>query len=207
MRKAIAGRLLLAAGLLCAMTGLAAAQGSLGMRAGGQGARPQPAMERAFGLPGMQGRWWTQPRVVEYLKLTEEQQKAMDGILMEHREKLIDLRAALEKTELKLEVLVGDAQPNEGAIVAQIDKVAQARADLEKANARYLLAVWSKLTPEQRIQVKQFRANGFARPNWGPGQGGDGGDREHRFVNRPDGAPKAFDQGQGTQGQGAEPKQ
>jgi Spy/CpxP family protein refolding chaperone len=112
--------------------------------------------------------------VVEYLKLTEEQQKAMDGILMEHREKLIDLRAALEKTELKMEGLVGDVQPNESAIVAQIDKVAQARAELEKANARYLLAVWSKLTPEQRTQVKQFRANGFARPNWGSGQKGEG---------------------------------
>jgi len=190
MRKTIAGRMMLAAGLLCAMTGMAAAQAGQGMRAGAQGARPQPAVERALGLPGMQGRWWVQPRVVEYLKLTEDQQKAMDGILMEHREKLIDLRAALQKTELKLEELVGDAQPNEAAIVAQIDKVAQARAELEKANARYLLAVWSKLTPEQRTQVKQFRANGFSRPNWGPGQMGQGRMRPGRMHERPEAAPQ-----------------
>jgi protein CpxP len=191
MSGTMAGRLLLAAGLLCAMTGIAVAQGDPGMRAGGQGARHQPPIERAFSLPGQQGRWWTQPRVVEYLKLTEEQQKAMDGILMEHREKLIDLRAALEKTELKMEALVSDAQPNEAAIVAQIDKVAQSRAELEKANARYLLAVWSKLTPEQRTKVKQFRANGLSRPNWGPGRMGERGMHPGMMMReRPDAPPQ-----------------
>ena len=48
-----------------------------------------------------------------------------------------------------MEPLVKDDQPNEASILAQIDKVAQARAELEKANARYLLALRSKLTPEQ----------------------------------------------------------
>jgi protein CpxP len=191
MSGTMAGRLLLAAGLLCAMTGIAVAQGGPGMREREPGARPQPPIERAFGLPGQQGRWWTQPRVVENLKLTEEQQKAMDGILMEHREKLIDLRAALEKTELKMEGLVGDAQPNEAAIVAQIDKVAQSRAELEKANARYLLAVWSKLTPEQRTKVKQFRANGLSRPNWGPGRMGERGMHPGMMMReRPDAPPQ-----------------
>jgi Spy/CpxP family protein refolding chaperone len=127
-------------------------------------------MERAFGMPGAQGRWWNNPRVVEALKLTEEQQKAMDGILMNHREKLIDLRASLQKQDLRMEELIADVHPEEGAIVAQIDKVAQARAELEKANARFLLAVWSKLTPEQKTQLNQLRTNGWQRGNWGQEQ-------------------------------------
>ena len=48
-----------------------------------------------------------------------------------------------------MEPLVRADQPNEAKILAQIDKVAQARAELEKANARYLLALRSKLTPDQ----------------------------------------------------------
>jgi len=69
---------------------------------------------------------------VERLKLTDEQRKAFDGILLEHREKLIDLRASLEKAELVLEPLMGDDQPNEAKILAQIDKVAQARPSSKK---------------------------------------------------------------------------
>jgi hypothetical protein len=48
-------------------------------------------------------------------------------------------------------------QPNETRILAQIDKVAQARAELEKANARFLLAIRGKLTPEQWKQLQAER--------------------------------------------------
>lgn len=58
-----------------------------------------------------------------------------------------------------MEPLVSADQPNESRILAQIDKVAQARAELEKANARYLLALRNKLTPDQWKQVQAFRAN------------------------------------------------
>jgi Spy/CpxP family protein refolding chaperone len=116
-------------------------------------------MERAFGPQGDHGRWWNNPKIIERLKLTDEQRKAFDGIMQEHREKLIDLRANVEKAEVEMEPLVGADQPNESRILAQIDKVAQARAELEKANARFLLAIRSKLTPEQWKEVQTFRAN------------------------------------------------
>ena len=44
-----------------------------------------------------------------------------------------------------MEPLMRADQPNETAILAQIDKIAQARAELEKANARFLLAIRGKL--------------------------------------------------------------
>src|SRR5208337_2446320 len=119
----------------------------------------RPPMERAFGLQGGHGGWWNNPRVVERLKLTDEQRKEFDDIFLQHREKLIDLRASLQKAELALEPLVSDSQPNEAKILAQIDKVAQARAELEKANAAYLLAIRSKLTAEQWKQLQADRAN------------------------------------------------
>ena len=130
----------------------------------------RPPMERALGANGEHGKWWNNPTVVDKLKLTDDQRKGMDAIFLQHREKLIDLRANLEKAELQMEPLMGADQPNETAILAQIDEVAQARAELEKANARFLLALRGKLTPDQWKQVQEFRANRQnMRHNWGPG--------------------------------------
>ena len=53
-----------------------------------------------------------------------------------------------------MEPLVAAESPDEAKIVAQIDKVAQARAELEKANARMLLGIRRLLTPEQWNQLK-----------------------------------------------------
>jgi hypothetical protein len=119
---------------------------------------------------------------VAELKLTDAQRKSMDDILLAHREKLIDLRASLEKAELTLEPLMKEDQPNEAQILAGIDKVAQARAELEKANARFLLAIRGKLTPEQWKQLQADREHhgqqgrgGFGRDGQGRGGQGAGG--------------------------------
>ena len=158
------------------MAGSALAQAPMGGGGGMGMGEHRPPMERAFGARGDQGRWWNNPRMVAELKLTDEQRKAMDDILLTHREKLIDLRASLQKAELELEPLVKGNQPNEARILAQIDKVAQARAELEKANARFLLAIRGKLTPEQWKQVQALRDHrGQQGRGWGrEGQGGPG---------------------------------
>jgi hypothetical protein len=63
--------------------------------------------------------------------------------------------------------MMGQDQPNETAVMSQIDKIAQARAELEKANARFLFALRAKLTPEQWKQVQEFRAtHDGKRRNW-----------------------------------------
>ena len=129
----------------------------------------QPPMERAFRFAGTHGRWWNNPRIVEQLKLTDDQRKAMDQILFQHREKLINLQANLERANLALQPLMNADTPNQAAINAQIDKVVQARADLERANARFLLAIRMKLTPDQWKQVQNFRNEAVMRR--GPGGG------------------------------------
>lgn len=110
-------------------------------------APPRPPLQRALGGPT--GRWWSRPDMVQRLGLTPEQQKRMDDIFQQHRLKLIDLNAAVQKEEVIMEPLVSAANPDEQKIIAQIDRVAQARAELEKANARMLLDLRRVLTPEQ----------------------------------------------------------
>jgi Spy/CpxP family protein refolding chaperone len=145
-------------------------------------------MERALGMNG--GRWWNNPDMIEKLKLTDDQRKAMDQILLDHRKDLIDKRGAVEKAELDLEPLMQDDQPTEGKVLAQIDKVAQARAELEKANARFLLAIRAKLSSEQWKQLKAARAERIEHREW----------RDRRDGNKPPGPPPPANPGPGPQG-------
>ena len=121
----------------------------------------RPPLERAL-MPGPPGRWWNNPQAVQRLGLDSDQQKKMDDIFQQNRLRLIDLNASLQKEELIMEPLVAADQPDEARILAQIDKVAQARAELEKANARFLLGIRRVLTPEQwkKLQSENPPAEG-----------------------------------------------
>jgi Spy/CpxP family protein refolding chaperone len=105
-------------------------------------------MERAFRM-GPRGRWWDNPEIAQKLGLSADQQKKMDDIFLQSRLKLIDEHASVEKEEAILEPLLSAEQPDESRILAQIDKVAQSRAELEKANARMLLGLRGVLTTAQ----------------------------------------------------------
>ena len=124
-----------------------------------------PLMEGQFGHH--LGRWWNNPRMIGALKLTDDQRKAMDTILFKHREKLIDLRADLERAELEMQPLMSASQPDQKTIEAQIDKIVAARGALEKANARFLLDIRMKLTSEQWKQLQEMRST--MRAHRGPG--------------------------------------
>jgi Spy/CpxP family protein refolding chaperone len=108
----------------------------------------RPPMERAFRM-GPRGKWWDNPAIAQKLTLSADQQKKMDDIFLQSRLKLIDEHASVEKEEAILEPLLSAEQPDESRILAQIDKVAQSRAELEKANARMLLGLRGVLTTAQ----------------------------------------------------------
>jgi Spy/CpxP family protein refolding chaperone len=138
----------------------------------------RPPMERAFrghGGPGSghgpMGKWWDNPQLAKDLNLGDDQKRKMDDIFQQSRLKLIDLHASLQKEEATLEPMISADSPNESQILAQIDKVAQARAELEKSNARMLLSIRQVLTADQWTKLRASRAERMMR---GPG-GPDGG--------------------------------
>jgi protein CpxP len=128
----------------------------------------RPPIEQAL-HGGGPGRWWNNPEMAQKLGLTPDQQKRMDDIFQQNRMKLIDLNASLQKEEATMDPLMEADQPDEARILAQIDRVAQARAELEKADARMLLGIRRTLTPEQ---WKKLQAEG---PGPRRGTGGHGG--------------------------------
>lgn len=106
---------------------------------------------------GPRGRWWMDPVLMQKLGMTADQQKRIDELFQQSRLKLIDLSAALHKEEAVLEPLLSAERPEEAPILLQIDRIAQARAELEKANARMLLGFRNVLNPEQwkKLQAEQ----------------------------------------------------
>jgi Spy/CpxP family protein refolding chaperone len=142
-----------------------------GMRMAGGGMR----MEGGFhiGPPGM---WWKNPAIVQRLTLTADQSKKMDDIFQASRLRLVDLKANLEKQELMLQPMLAANPPDTAKALVEIDKVAQARADLEKENAKMLLGIRGVLTPDQwtKLQTHDRPAPDAAAPPSGPRQPGGG---------------------------------
>lgn len=134
-----------------------------------------------IGPPGI---WWHNPDLIQKLNLTPDQQKRMDDILQQSRLQLIDLRANVEKQEVLMEPMLAANPPDTNKILAQIDHTAQARAELEKANAKMLLGIRNVLTPDQwtKLQAVQrerrgmrMRRGGMPGSSGGPGGPGGGG--------------------------------
>jgi Spy/CpxP family protein refolding chaperone len=124
-----------------------------------------------IGPPGM---WWKNPGIVQRLTLTPDQTKKMDDIFQASRIELIGLRAAVETENARLEPMLSANPPDTAKALLQIDKVAQARANLEKADARMLLGIRGVLTPDQWTRL-HAGPGGFGRPGETPGAPQPGG--------------------------------
>jgi Spy/CpxP family protein refolding chaperone len=152
--------------------------GKMDQGRGGWGEGMHPGFR--IGPPGM---WWHNPDLIQKLALTPDQQKRMDDILQQSRLQLVDLRANVEKQELLMEPMLAANPPDTNKILAQIDHTAQARAELEKANAKMLLAIrnvltpdqWSKLQTERRMRMRRGDMPGGPGEPHGPGGAGSGG--------------------------------
>ena len=160
---------------------------------------PGPPMERAFHEHF--GRWWNNPEMAQKLNLTDQQKKQMDDIFLQHRLKIIDLGANLEKQETLLHPMIEADQPDEAKVLAQIDAVAQARANLEKANAHMLFDLRKTLTPDQWQKLKTMRMEHHERMrDEHRGPDGEGMRSRHRMPGPPDGtAPPPPPPAQGPQ--------
>ncbi len=166
-------RILLAASLLTASLGFT------------QGPNPHPGPEsfkgdrvREFhgGGPGEMGRfaWWKNPEVAQKIGLSADQQKRIDDLFLQSRIQLVHLHASLEEEQLKLDPLLSANPVDQAKAGAQIDKIADTRASLEKANAKMLLSIrgvlsadqWTKLQDDERSRHRGMRDREF---HGGPG--------------------------------------
>lgn len=114
-----------------------------------------------FELP--EGKWWRNEQIIKEIGLTDEQQKTLEKNFFEHLEKAIDLKAKVEKEELKLRELLDQDKLNEKEILNQVDKLLDARKGMEKARAELFLKVRMILQPDQWNKIKMKFQNKMKR--------------------------------------------
>ena len=106
--------------------------------------------------PGL-GAWWKNSEIVSKLQLSQEQVKKISETFLNHKLKLIDLQADVEKQELRLEPLLDVDQPDAAQVGAQIDLITGARGKLEKENAMMMLDIRRWLSVEQWKKLKALQ--------------------------------------------------
>ncbi len=125
--------------------------------------------------------WWKNPETVKAIGLAPEQVKKIDDLFLQNRVQLIHLHASLEEEELLLDPLMNANPIDQNKASAQIDKIAETRANLEKSNAKMFLSIRSVLTADQwtKLRSQHHMHHGPDGP-WGS-----------KGRNHPDGPPPA----------------
>ncbi len=129
-------------------------------------------------LPRGMFAWWDTP-VARDLNLSEDQMRQIRGVVRDHRSRLIDQRAALDKAEGEIDDLFNEETVDQKRAAEAIERLAAARAEMTRSVTQMSLRLRSILTPGQWRELQRRRPMnqepGF-RPNRGPmGQGGGPG--------------------------------
>ncbi|HPR64320.1 MAG TPA: periplasmic heavy metal sensor [Thermoanaerobaculia bacterium] len=119
----------------------------------------QPGPQGPQGLQGPHGQWWTLPQVQEALNLSQEQIDALTTLHTAHAEKMIDLRANLEKLRLKMDQALQKDPFVESEALRLADEINRARSVMESARTEMLIKSRAILTLEQWNQMKAHRAD------------------------------------------------
>src|SRR5207237_736804 len=75
-----------------------------------------PGAKMTVVFRGELGKWWQNSEIAKKLQLNDGQISQLDQIFYEHKVKLIDYGAEMEKQDLKLQTLLDADVPNDGQV-------------------------------------------------------------------------------------------
>lgn len=106
--------------------------------------------------------WWEGP-LTRSLNLTDAQREQIRDILREHRDEMIDRRAAMEKAEAEVEDLFNEEAPEGAKAKAAIDQLVAARGAMTRTFTEMSLKLRRVLTTEQWNDLQQRRSEWRSR--------------------------------------------
>jgi Spy/CpxP family protein refolding chaperone len=129
------------------------------------------------------------PRVRQYLGLTDEQVGRLHKIGVDAQKASVQTRADMELRRIELRELMRADNPDQSAIMQKLDEVNALQGKMEKQRVETMLSARSVLTPDQLKKIKTFMENRGEGGGAGRGQmmerrGGPG-----RPPGHPGGAP------------------
>ena len=134
-----------------------------------------PLAANDFDLPP--GKWWENPRFVNYIGLTDEQQGEIREIVFAHARRMIDLKADVDKAGIDLAQSVDQREFDPAPVRAAYALFQTARQKLENERFEMLLDVRLMLTYEQwqKIEEVKQRMRQNRSQQRRPGERGQGG--------------------------------
>jgi Spy/CpxP family protein refolding chaperone len=123
------------------------------------------------------------PRVRQYLGLTDDQVARLHKIGLEAEKSSIQTRADLELRHVELHELLRADNPDHDAIMQKLDEVNALQGKMEKQHVETMLSARGVLTPDQIKKVKEFMEH--RGPEGGPGH--EHGMEHHGGMGRPGG--------------------
>ena len=118
-----------------------------------QGGRPFPS--------GWERPWWDSP-VVQDLNLTEAQQNDIRATVKEYRDRVVDIRKAIESADRDLEAVFNSENPvDQRKATEAIERLAGARGDMTRALSQMSLKLRTALTAEQWQELQRRRPRGL----------------------------------------------
>ncbi len=120
--------------------------------------------------------WWDTP-LAKNLNLSEDQSRQIKTAVREHRGKLIDMRAAVERAELEIEDMMSTESVDLRKAADATERLVKARGDLTREYTLLSFRLRAVLTPGQWKDLQRRLDNPpptVRREQRGPDGGGEG---------------------------------
>lgn len=129
---------------------------------GGHGAHGDQKGENKDGdaRAGQRPKWWIDAKLRAGLGITDQQSAAVETVWSKSLPALRDARERLDKLEDALSVMTQRDGSDEAAVIAQIERVENTRAEANTARTLMIYRMHKILTVDQRAKVKAM----FDRP-------------------------------------------
>ena len=100
------------------------------------------------------GKWWKDPDIAKELQLTPGEVKQLDKLFVKSRRQMIELKNRVEKEQFEYQNLMESKTLDEAAVNRQLQKLEQARSELNEERSRFVVAV-RKILGSDRFQRLQ----------------------------------------------------
>ncbi len=113
-------------------------------------AQPRPKPPKDFGFD--------KGRIVDLLKLTDEQKSRFYDFFFSHQQKAIDLKSGIQKVRLNIGKMMAENDINEEQLINLTEKVSQLERKLKQLKIEFWLNVYKILNNDQKeIWTSHFR--------------------------------------------------
>jgi Spy/CpxP family protein refolding chaperone len=99
------------------------------------------------------GAWWMNAALTQRLGISDDQKEKIERVFENHRQTIVSATDQLEREEALLARLLNAQPVDRNAVLTQIDRVTQARSEMERAGAVMTLEMREYLTRAQWEQL------------------------------------------------------